>query len=793
MKIWVYAWRFLIHAKSYIWINLLGLSLSLACCIILVRHLYREHTVDVHCVDREQVYGVKVIQGSNSYLGTYGGYLEKDRIDPSYVKAHTQVIPLLRSSYVTKDAHRFFAKTIVTDSMFLRLFPYPVHWGKVSLSAPNSAILMKDFADSVFGTDVNPIGKTLRFSNGKDIVVEGVLDSPANKVSMSFDLIVSSRLSEVWDGGMPMDFYSFFPETDQQLLEEEARKPRQIFPYDDRKFSFAFVPVKDIYWDQSIQYDTTVQSGMFSTGNRTHFRILCGVCLLLLLVGILNFVNLYLVMMMKRTKEFDLKRVYGAGKHDLFLQIWSENQLLTATSMLLAWIIIECVQSFTFVLFGYTQSYMPLDGWISAGILVFLPLLLSVYPYLKYTFGSSVVSLRSIGGGVRSTRSRMAFLCFQYVLTFLLLFLAFYFNRQLKLLLETDPGFRTEDVLIARLNYHSGSLSSPDDFLQQQQRLNVLGDQLNACPDIEVWEDSYADILTGDMEAVFLNDKGERVTLNMRMASPRFFDVFEIPFAEGGLPENVSEVNGLFAAVVLNRAAMEALGYTELSGAVLTETVPMMTRGQENNTLSVSAVVEDYYGGHLALGKKTTVYFVGNLSMGDVYQIACAPGKIHAVVDYLRKVEKEIYGSEDFEYRVLEDTVREIYAEDRRVSSVYQLFAVMSVLVSVLGLFGISLFDLRRHYRELAIRKVNGAEPKDLYRLLFRQYIGLLLLAYLIATPVALLLIDQYTEHFAVKASIGVGGFLAVFLPVALVSLGTLYWQMHRIVQSNLTEVIKSE
>lgn len=73
MKIWIYAWRFLKHAKSYVWINLLGLSLSLACCIILVRYLYREQTVDVHCVDRDHVYGVKVIQGGNSYLGTYGG------------------------------------------------------------------------------------------------------------------------------------------------------------------------------------------------------------------------------------------------------------------------------------------------------------------------------------------------------------------------------------------------------------------------------------------------------------------------------------------------------------------------------------------------------------------------------------------------------------------------------------------------------------------------------------------------------------------------------------------------
>ena len=361
-------------------------------------------------------------------------------------------------------------------------------------------------------------------------------------------------------------------------------------------------------------------------------------------------------------------------------------------------------------------------------------------------------------------------------------------------MLETNPGFRTKDIVIARLVYESNDYSSytPESIRQRQQRVKALDDKMNACPDIEAWEANFADILNGDYEGVFINGQGEKMKLTMRMASPHFFKVYDIGFVEGALPD-MSEDRGLFSAVVLNQSALKAMGYESCRDAVIKEETPMATRGLGNSSLSVSAVVKDYYGGHLSLGKKPTVYFVGNSISGDVYQIACVPGKLNKVLEYLRKTEQEIYGSEDFEYQILEENIRKIYDTDRRVASVYTLFAAIAILVSSLGLFGISLFDIRQRYREIGIRKVNGAQKKDLYRLLFRKYLWLLGVAFIIAIPVAITFIYRYTENFAVKAPLGIGIFLLAIAIVAVISMGTLFWQVNRAAQINPAEVIKRE
>ena len=159
----------------------------------------------------------------------------------------------------------------------------------------------------------------------------------------------------------------------------------------------------------------------------------------------------------------------------------------------------------------------------------------------------------------------------------------------------------------------------------------------------------------------------------------------------------------------------------------------------------------------------------------------------------LKKVEREIYGTEEFEYTLFSDQVKQIYAADRRMAMLYTSFAFIAIVVSCLGLFGISLFDIRQRYREIAIRKVNGAMLKDLYVLLLRRYVGMLLLAAVVAVPLAWLAIHYYTADLVVKAPVTVGLFLAAFLIVAVISVATLLWQVNKASRINPSEVMKSE
>ena len=789
MKTLKYAWRFLMRSKSYTIINLLGLAFSLACSIILMRYIHRELTVDTHCIDREHVYAICTnTEGNRGLSGLKQYNYDTISIDNRFVEAMTTYIPL-EKDYVISGTNRIPARNLVTDSVFFQLFHYPIVQGKLSLTTPQSALLTEKYARKIFGNE-NPIGKVLRYSNGKDITVEGIVGEPECKTTINFDIILSSKLSQHWER-MNTELYRFLPGTDINAINKTGSVPRYINDpkYDTRTHTFSLISVKDIYWDGSL---TDREPAMFLSGNHSHLIILSGVCLLLLLTGILNFINLYLVALLRRGKEYGLKKVFGVCGKTLFANIWIENTLLVLSALLVSWLIIEIMSAPTEYLFDIHFSYTAFDGWLSASILLLLPVITSIYPYIKYNYTSPILSIRSIGVQSHSKHFRMFFLGAQYIITFLLVVLSLYFNRQLGMLLNTEPGFRTKNIMNVNLVYESKDFSSYtyEGMQQRRQRVMQLDNELNACPFIELYEPSYENILTPTFGTNYLNNKGEKVFLNIHYATPAFFKLYDIKVIEGEIPDiNKEDRRTVF---VVNKAALKALGYTSINGAGVIE--ENQKRANANASLQpIVAVVEDYFEGHLTSGIKPTIYPVGARFSGDLYQIAYTPGKKKEVIDFLRNLEYKVYGSEDFEYTFLEDDIKAMYTQDRQTATIYSIFAGMAIIISSLGLLGISLFDIRQRYREIAIRKVNGASAKDLYRLLFRKYITVLIIAFVIAIPLAYYLINTYTQDFAVRAPVSIDIFIISLLLVIIISLGTLAYQIQKAAYINPTQIMKTE
>ena len=789
MKTLKYAWRFLMRSKSYTIINLLGLAFSLACSIILMRYIHRELTVDTHCIDREHVYAICTnTEGNRGLSGLKQYNYDTISIDNRFVEAMTTYIPL-EKDYVISGTNRIPARCLVTDSVFFQLFHYPIVQGKLSLTTPQSALLTEKYARKIFGNE-NPIGKVLRYSNGKDITVEGIVGEPECKTTINFDIILSSKLSQHWER-MNTELYRFLPGTDINAINKTRSVPRYINDpkYDTRTHTFSLISVKDIYWDGSL---TDREPAMFLSGNHSHLIILSGVCLLLLLTGILNFINLYLVALLRRGKEYGLKKVFGVCGKTLFANIWIENTLLVLSALLVSWLIIEIMSAPTEYLFDIHFSYTAFDGWLSASILLLLPVITSIYPYIKYNYTSPILSIRSIGVQSHSKHFRMFFLGAQYIITFLLVVLSLYFNRQLGMLLNTEPGFRTKNIMNVNLVYESKDFSSYtyESMQQRRQRVMQLDNELNACPFIELYEPSNENILTPTFGTNYLNNKGEKVFLNIHYATPAFFKLYDIKVIEGEIPD-INKENRRTVFVV-NKAALKALGYTSINGAGVIE--ENQKRANANASLQpIVAVVEDYFEGHLTSGIKPTIYPVGARFSGDLYQIAYTPGKKKEVIDFLRNLEYKVYGSEDFEYTFLEDDIKAMYTQDRQTATIYSIFAGMAIIISSLGLLGISLFDIRQRYREIAIRKVNGASAKDLYRLLFRKYITVLIIAFVIAIPLAYYLINTYTQDFAVRAPVSIDIFIISLLLVIIISLGTLAYQIQKAAYINPTQIMKTE
>lgn len=792
MKTITYALRFLMRSKSYTLINLLGLAFSLACSIILMRYIHRELTVDSHCVDRENIYGVEIIlEGNRSLSSVSNERHDSVCINESFIDSRTS-IRIIENEHIVYQGQRHIGHVIATDSTYFDMFPYQVLQGSLSLSGPESALLTESFSKKIFGKE-NPIGKVLHYSNGKDIVVKGVLKEPSNKRSLQFDMILHKDLCKFW-GIMATDFIRFTSDEAIRQTNLSGQYPRYINPHatqwDTRKFTFSLISVKDAYWDQTLMYQSA--PNMSVSGNRFHLYVLIAICLLILLAGIVNFVNLYLAIMHKRSKIYMLRRVFGADGKALFQHIYAENFLIIAAAIFCAWLLIEISQLPVGRMLGTSFVYTPFDAWLSLGILGLLPGIVSVYAFWQCRRRLPINTIRGIETISHRIGSRMIFLFAQYVMTFLLVIISFYFNKHLQFLLDTPPGFRTEGIIEAKLIYESNDQGTytPEYRKERMERVEHIQRLLNQCPDIEKWTAVPWSILGFDYKTNYSRGNGEIHQMNQMIVTPEFFEIFNIPLEEGSIPKADDNDRTLYQ--LANRSAMKALGYTTCENAILYNE-SMRTLMPEHSTSVISGIVADYSDRHISLGIRPTIYNITNYYPGDVYQIACQPGKEQAVIDYLKKVEKEVYNSEGFEYSMIADKVNQLYKEDRRIASIYSLFAGIGILIICLGLFGISLFDIRQRYREIAIRKVNGAKLKDLYQLLFRKYLAVLGTSFAVTVPLAYYLILQYTADFVIKAPIGIDIFVLALLLVAAISLGTLWWQIRKAANIDPATVIKTE
>ena len=808
MKTLKYAARFLIRAKSYTLINLLGLAFSLACCIILMRYLHREWTVDTHCIRPNEV--VTIIYKSGEFQAPFSQQnlirfypdLKEILIPDEQIIASCEFVTLPDIDFMSHETS-YNLDLLAVDSTYFHFFEYPLVEGELRLNTPQDAILTKACAQHLFGKE-SAVGKVLK-AFGKDITIRGIIDQPACKTILNFDILTSHQLTD-WSrvGG---GWLRINPkQTDLDAINAKTNvfgsvKPDQF--RDNTDMRNEYIHWRDIYYDQWTENTATLK-----LGNRTYERMLTGVILVLLFIGMVNFINLYMVHTMKRQKEYGIKKVFGLKGFPLFLQVWLENVLLAIAAMMVAWLLVEITIPLCERLMNEPmKGYNLFDLQLSLTFLVIFPLITSIYPFIKHNYLRPITSLRSVSGSRESIVVRMSFLFLQYAITLTLLIAAIYFNRHLNFLQNTPTGFRSEGILYVQLvNESQFNHGISHDIIKERgemikKHISIYEQKLNECPFIEKWTPNRSEsILHSQSQSDIFNDKEESHTLLLRFVGKNFFDIHDLKIIDGELPD--TEKMRLNQNIVLNETSMKLFGYKKVEEAFIrskealwfsynTETQETVLGGIE--PMPVQAVVSDFYSGHVSEGVKPILFIVNNERMEGSVAITVQKGKEKETIDYLKQMVKEATGSDEFVYSWLQDEVDALYEDDHRLTIIYNIFALVGIMVCCLGLFGISLFDIRRRYREIGIRKVNGARMKDLYKLLFRKYMVVIGIAFVVATPIAYYLIHQYTADFVVKAPIGIGIFIIALLIVTIISLGTLFWQVRKAANINPADVVKSE
>ena len=801
-----YAIRFLLRSKSYTLINLFGLAFSLACCIILMRYIHREWTVDSHCIRPDEVVTLISKNGEFQFPVSQENTLQfhpdlKELLIPDDKIIESCEFVLLTDIDFKLEEASYNLDILAVDSTYFHFFEYPLLEGEARIDTPQDAVITKICTQRLFGKE-SAVGKVLK-AFGKDVTIRGVIDQPTCKSILNFDILISHKLNQ-WSriGG---GWLRVLP---HQVNLDTINAKTNVFgsvkpnPVQDNKYvRNEYIHWKDIYYDYWTEKGETL-----NLGNRTYERMLIGVIIVLLLVAIINFINLYMVYMMKRQKEYGIKKVFGLQGLPLFIQIWLENLLLAIVALLAAWLLVEItIPLYERLINEPMKGYNLFDLQLSLVFLSVFPIATSFYPFIKHNYFNPITSLRSMSGNGESIVIRMSFLFLQYAITLTLLIVAVYFNRHLQFLQDTPTGFRSEGILYAQLvnrnQYEYGSSERKNYEEIWSKQVSFYEQKLNECPFIEKWSPNRSEsILLNRSEYNVINDKDESHQLIIRFVGRNYFDIHELNVIDGTIPETEKDVFN--HKVVLNEAAMKLFGYQSASEAFVRSEQPLWFSYNPKTKeyikggvelMPVDAVISNYYASHVSEGIQPIMFLINNDNMNGNVAITIQKGKEKEIIDYLGNMVKEMTGNSDFVYSWLQDEVNALYDDDRRLTVIYNIFALVSILVSCLGLFGISLFDIRQRYREIAIRKVNGAGMKDLYQLLFKKYLTVLGASFVVSVPLAYYLIHQYTAEFVVKAPISIGIFVIALVLVAIISMGTLYWQIHKAANIDPAKIMKTE
>lgn len=801
MRLLILSINALLKFRAYTVLNVVGLAVSLACVLTIARYIHQENTVN-HCFpDYDRICLVKsIISNGECSLGGYRSGLEDDPAVEEFT-AYTSVSDLMLVFGKQKVQSRVFS----IDSTFFKMFPYKVLMGSNRIRRPGDVVITRSFWEEVLqGRPV--VGGSFTNGQGRKFTIIGVVDDPATKTSWQPQLFMSDEI-DAFLLYSPTYALRMVPGYDLKALNQKHGKevPRNKWAT-YQTLRYEYLPLSELYFDADLERDNP----MYRFGNPGYISVLTSVAFLMGLIGLLNFVNIYTVIMSRRSREFGIKKVFGAGKADIFVQIYVENMLLAGFALLLCWTILE-VTRYLF----YNELYIPVasdvrfDLLASAIVLWGLPLLTTIYPYLKFTRSLPVNSIRAITTSRVSVRSRMVFLGVQYVLTIFIISVSLFFVKQLDYMLHADLGFRTHDIINATMYHNPLGLykDSKENLLDEGKRQQINRELVNRrmaeSTLFEYWNRSSNILLDGGRLENFALERAENGFHQALVTSMtrRTMDMYGLQLVEGRLwNDSVDEALSRNSfKVIINETAKRVLGVKDITREKLQpEDVHFASSWMPdffNPPCEIVGVIKDFNVRHLSKATMPMVIYYDSEIKWGLYAVTAAYRHEDRarVIRFLSDLYEEATGRTDFEYTLIEDVLAKMYEDDRRVVRIYTLFAGVAILISLLGLLAIALFDISQRRREIGLRKVNGAQARDIYPLLLRKYLAVLGVSALVSVPLSWLAITLYLQGFAHKAPLTPGLFVVAVLVTALLSLLTVMWQVHRAAHVNPAEVVKRE
>ena len=795
----VIAFRNLLKQRFYTLINILGLSIGIACFVMITLYVSDELSYDRFHPHAENTYRVGLrgqLSGQEINVAVTCPPMAFTLVEEfPEVKDATRLYKL--ESEVTRYEDVVFTETEVffADSNFFRVFGYELLEGDpaTALQEPNTLVLTKNTAKKYFGN--NPaLGKMVTVGDfNATYEVTGIIKNPPQNAHFHFEVLYSmssfeySR-NETWlsnsfytylvlnDGADPTLVESKFEDLVFKYVGPEVEKFMGIsldqFDKQGDAYGYFLQPLNDIHLHS--QLDAEIEPN----GNITYVYILSAIALFVILIACINFMNLATARSANRAKEVGVRKSLGSVRSHLIYQFLTESVILSTLATLISVILVALFVSPFNQIAGKQIAFHVLEQPWLLGIFVFILLLVGFlagcYPAFYLSRFRPVEVLKGkIRAGFKSSQIRNSLVVFQFFISIALIVCTLLVYQQLEYAQSINLGFDKENVLVVKNGRRLGDrIQSFRQQLSQQSYVKSAAVSTNVPPGVSnnsVFRKKGSE--EDHLVTFFYGDYNLIPTMGIEMLEGRNFS--------RDFPTDTS-------AIILNEAAVKEFGLENPISEVINFLGDQQPRG-----LKVIGVMKNFNFQSLKVDIKPAAILLRN--EGKFLTVRLQPGNVSEQVNSMEAAWKEFSPGEPFEYSFLDDDFDALFRAERRLGKVFTTFTGLAIFIACLGLLGLAAFTAEQRTKEIGVRKVMGASVMSILMLLSRDFSRLVLIAFVLAVPVSYWVMERWLSSFAFRINIGVGAFALAGVMAFVVAWLTVSLQSWKAAHTDPARSLRSE
>ena len=779
------ALRNLRRHKGYAFITVAGLAVGLAVCLMMGLFIQFKLSYDRFHANADRVYRLYQHDEQRGAIAT---------TPPGIAQALKITFPEIEQAAVVQgprrhlfrlEARPFFIGGVVTaDEAFFEVFPYRLLRGdpQTALAGPGRLVLTQSLARQHFG-DEDPLGRTLTFENREDLEITGVVEDPPGNAHFHFNALRSlSEEERAARYGSSVNWARYGGYT--YLLLHEGVDPTvlaaKIVAYEEAADKPAFIkgpPRLALLPVTRIHLHTKLQDEIAPTSDVRYLYLFSAIGLMILLIACVNYMNLATARSARRAREVGVRKVVGARRSQLIRQFLSESLLISLLALPLALLLVELALPAVSRLIGQEIALdYARDGWMLlalAGLVLLVGIMSGSYPalFLSAFRPAHVLTGRGVSLRRGSLFLRKALVVFQFTATVVFLVGAVVVHVQLEYLQHKRLGFDQEYVVTIRDRALAEHYAAFKQTLLESSHVKAVTSgappgigwrsMTRILEDQETQEPWALDILVVDYDYL--------ETLGLKLIAGRVFS----PDFPGDTEE----------AVILSEAAVRQFRLAD------DPTGQQVDATHENRIIGV---VEDFHNTslHDPIGPIAMMLKPG---FNTVILVRLTPGSLAEKRAVLEQTWARFVPDRPFEFAFLDDQIDQLYHVEERLARIFDLFSALAVLIACLGLFGLAAFSAEQRTKEIGIRKVFGATVAGIMVLLSKDFARLVLVAIVLAAPLAFLAMNRWLETFAYRTELSWEIFLAAGLAALLVALSTVSYQAIRAARANPIDSLRHE